>query len=353
MAAGTTRIADIVVPEVFTAYIQQETEVKSRIIQSGVAPINPIINEFLAGGGLTLNIPSFQDLDDDDARIATDTPHITTATVALDGNAQNLTFDPTPNKIGTGTEIGVRLNRNNSWSNMRLASLLSGDDPFQRMVNGVSDYWVRQLQATFLATWSGVIADNTLNNAGDYTNNISGVSFVDGVTNFSAEASIDAALTMGDSMEDLGVMFVHSVIYARMQKNNLIDFIPDARGEVNIPVFLGREVIVDDGMPNASGVYETWLFGENACQTGSVPPAEATETDRKPGAGNGSGQDILYSRVQWMVHPTGHAYVVAAPASGGPSNAATTGNLADAASWSRIYSQRKQIKFARLVTREF
>jgi hypothetical protein len=37
-----------------------------------------------------------------------------------------------------------------------------------------------------------------------------------------------------------------------MQKNNLIDFIPDAEGHINIPTFLGRRVIVDDGMPNPS-----------------------------------------------------------------------------------------------------
>ncbi len=36
MAAGpTTRVADVVVPEIFTPYTQQLTEEKSRIIQSG------------------------------------------------------------------------------------------------------------------------------------------------------------------------------------------------------------------------------------------------------------------------------------------------------------------------------
>ena len=52
------------------------------------------------------------------------------------------------------------------------------------------------------------------------------------------------------------------------------------------------------------------------------------------------------------MHPTGNAYVGTPPA-GGPSNAATTNNLAAAASWARVFSERKLIKIARLITREF
>jgi hypothetical protein len=41
-----------------------------------------------------------------------------------------------------------------------------------------------------------------------------------------------------------------------VQKNNLIDFIVDSTATVKIPTFLGRMVIVDDGMPAAAGVFE-------------------------------------------------------------------------------------------------
>ncbi|HNQ99226.1 MAG TPA: major capsid protein, partial [Trueperaceae bacterium] len=207
------------------------------------------------------------------------------------------------------------------------------------------------LQAATVATMNGVIADNAANDSGDYAVDISGVSFVDGVTNFSAEAFLDAATTMGDSMGDLVAVIVHSVVYNRMQKNNLIDFIPDARGEVNIPTFLGRRVVVDDGMPRTGNVYDTWLFGAGALRLGNGSPKVPTEVDRVPAAGNGGGQEVLYSRIEWSIHPVGHAYV-GTPASGGPSNANTANNLAAATSWNRVYAERKQIKFARLVTRE-
>ena len=358
MATGpATRIGDIVVPEVFTPYTQVLTEQKSRIIQSGVAARSEVLDNFLAGGGMTVNVPSFADLDNDTDRVSNDSSAVfntADASANAAGSGTSPERPPDPLKIETQTEIAIRLNRNNSWSSMDLAAQLAGADPMAAIANRVAYYWTRRLQAIFVATWTGVIADNAAAPSGsehvqgDLINDISGSSFVDGVTNFSAEAVIDTALTMGDSMEDLAVMFVHSVVYARMQKNNLIDFIPDSEGRVNIPTFLGREVIVDDSMPVSSGVYDTWLFGAGACALGSGTPMVADETERKPGGGNGGGQEVLYSRREWCMHPVGHAWVGATTASGGPANSV----IDDAASWQRVYPERKQIKFARLVTRE-
>ena len=245
MAAGpATQVADVVTPEIFTPYVQQLTEEKARIIQSGIAVRNPMIDGFLAGGGITFNVPSWKDLDSDVDRVSSDVSHYSMeAAVAGSGT---IALDPVPFKIESATEVGVRLSRNGSWSAMDLAAALAGNDPLEAIADRVAYYWARRLQSAFVSTVTGVIADNTANDSGDYTNDISGASFIDGVTNFSAEAFLDAAVTMGDSMEGLTGVMVHSVVYNRMQKNNLIDFIPDSNGVVNIPTFLGRQVIVDD-----------------------------------------------------------------------------------------------------------
>lgn len=351
MAAGpATRVSDVIVPEVFTPYMQVLTEEKSRLVQSGLLSRSEALDNLLAGGGITFQVPSFRDLDNDADRISSDTsvPFADADATLPAGVAR----PPNPLKIQTLKEIAVRLNRNNSWSSTDLAAILAGADPMEAIANRVAAYWTRRLQAAFIATWNGVIADNAANDSGDYINDISGAGFTDGVTNFSAEAFLDAAQTMGDSQEDLVAVAVHSVVYNRMQKNNLIDFIPDARGEVNIPTFLGREVIVDDGLPRTGSVYDTWLFGPGATQMGVGTPPVATEVDRKPGGGNGGGQDVLYSRVMWTLHPTGHAWVGTA-GDGGPANTGTADDdLDEAGSWNRVYPERKQIKFARLVTRE-
>lgn len=337
------QIADVVVPQIFNPYVQQITEEKSRLIQSGALVRDGAIDTLLAGGGLTFNIPSWKDLTNDVDNVSTDQAF---------GVA-----DSTSKNVGTGNEIAVRLSRNQSWSEADLTSALSGSDPAASIASRVGYYWTRRLQAAFIATMKGVFANNASGAPGggavqnDLTNDISGVSYTAGVTDFNAAAFLDAVLTIGDSMQDLSLMMVHSVVYGRMQKNNLIDFIPDARGEVMIPVYQGKQVIVDDGMPNTTGVYDTWIFGAGAVRLGVSAPIVPTETFRHPFAGNGGGQSTLYNRVEWTIHPVGHKFA-GTPNNGGPDNTAGANMLAAAASWQRVYPERKQIKIARLITRE-
>jgi len=360
------QVDDVVVPELFTPYVQQLTEEKARLIQSGAMARNALMDSLLAGGGLTFNVPSWIDIDADADNVSTDDiADRIAATIA--GAWPGTGLDSQPEDVNSAQEIAVRLSRNNSWNSADLAAALAGDDPMNSIASRVAYYWARRLQKAFIATWQGVSKDNGASDSGDYANDISGGlggAFVDGVTNFSAEAYLDAKVTMGDSMEDLAMVMVHSTVYNRMQKNNLIDFIPDARGEVQIPVFLGSEVIVDDGMPSGTstvlddgtagdaGTFETWLFGAGATQLGVSTPKVATEVERQASSGNGGGSETLHSRAEWSIHPVGHAFSASSPANGGPSNAATTNNLNIATSWDRVFGERKQVKFARLITRE-
>ena len=348
MAQGITQVADVIVPEIFSPYIQQITEEKSRLIQSGALVPNASLDQDLAGGGLTFNAPSFQDLDNDEDNVSTDAQ-----SDAITGGSG----DSTPNKIATGNEISVRLSRNNSWSSANLTGDLAGADPMQAIQNRVGYYWARRLQAAFLATMTGVFAQNatatdTNHVQNDMTNDVSGASYSEGVTDFSDGAFLDTLLTMGDSQEGLALVMVHSVVFNRMQKQNLIDYVYPSDAKIKIATYLNRQVIVDDGMPNSAGVFETWVFGNGAVQLGRGLPKVPTEVGNAPASGNGSGSETLYNRLEWAIHPVGYAFV-GSPASGGPSNAATTNNLGDAASWNRVYPERKQIKIARLITREY
>lgn len=342
---ATVRLSDVIVPEIFNGYIQQYTEVKSELIKSGALVADPLIAANMSGGGLTFHTPSWKDLADDPENISNDDPSVLSV----------------PYKTGTSQEISVRMSRNNSWSTMDLVATLVGDDPMDSIANRVSDYWTRRLQDAWLATMKGVFADNDAAPAGgdphvqgDLTFDASGSAFQAGVTNFSAESFLDATQTMGDSQGALAMVMMHSIVLNRAKKNNLIEFVMEAtnEGAIAVPYFLGKRVIVDDRMPNNAGVFETWLFGRGATRFGAGSPPVPTEVERVAAAGNGGGQDILHNRVEWCIHPSGHAYIGTPPA-GGPSNANTTGNLANAASWRRAFTERKQIKIARLKTREF
>lgn len=342
---AVVRVQDVVVPAIFTGYAQQLTMEKSALVQSGALAPDEILSNNLAGAGLTFNEPSFKDVTNNAENISDDNP----------------ATNSTPDNITSLTEIQVRLSRNKSWASMDLAGDLIAKDPMEAIANRVGNYWALRLQAAFIATMTGVFADNAAAPTGADTHtindmlvDISGASYSPGVTTFSAEAFIDTCTTMGDAMGGLTLVCVHSIVYSRMLKNNLIDFIPDSQNPAaqGIPTFLGRRVVVDDAMPATAGVFETWLFGPGAVRFGAGSPKVPTEMDRLPSTGNGSGQDVLYNRVEWCIAPKGYAYIGTA-ANGGPSNLATANNLAHLDSWRRVWPERKMIKIARLKTREF
>ena len=345
-------LADIIVPSVFAPYTQVLTEEKANIILSGAVVRDEALDELLAGGGKTFDLPSWDDLDND-------TDEVSTATAG----------ESTPENIDSQQEVGIRLSRNKSWGSYDLLANLAGSDPLAAVERRVAYYWTRRLQACLVATMRGVNRDNGANDSGDYAVDVVGASFVDGVTNFTAEQYNNARQTLGDSMDDVSLIMMHSVVYTRVLNNNLIDFIPDSRNPdaAQIATFLGAMVVVDDGLPSGTsatradgtdgvtGVYETWIFGPGAVGLGVGTPRVPVETDRQPLQGNGGGRETLTTRREWMMHPRGHAYVGTGSGPGGPPNTNTDdsdGALNRSASWNRVYPERKQIKFARLVTRE-
>lgn len=362
---AVTRLSDLVIPEEFASYIQQRTETKSNLIRSGLVVRSSYLDGVLNGGGLTFNVPSLRDIDGDE-RTSSDDP---TVRIPHDGTG---TPPDAHQKIQSSQEIAVRLSRNASWSDMDLNMALAGTDPMEAIMGLTSDYWTRKLQKAFVAMMQGVFNDNDAapsgsdtHTQGDLTVDIKGGSYVAGVTDFNMESLIDALTTLGDSAGDIVAVMMHSHVHARAKKNNLIDSIPDSTNTAAgmIDVILGKyRVIVDDGLPNpagsganatATGIYHTWLLGSSAVLMGMGSAKVPAEIDRDPEGGNGGGQSILYERVEWCLHPVGHAWIGTAP-NGGPSNgdASTANTLAHADSWRRVYPERKQIKVARLITRE-
>jgi len=396
----TTRIEDVVTPETFSSYVRQRTEEKWNLLQAGVVARDPFLDNLLEGnasqqgGGVLFQIPSWQPLDGSDPEnVSTDATadilRLTGGGIAgeifdaltsgaslgsgLTGAilAATARGDSVPAKIQSSLETAVRLSRNKSWTANDLASRLAGDDAMDAIVDLQADWWRIRLQKVMVATAQGIFNDNDAAPAGsehvqgDLTNDVSGGGFIDGTTNIQAENVIDTLALMGDSSDDIVAMMVHSTVMATLRKNNLIDFVPDSINglAVRIPTFQGRRLIQDDTMPNpagdttlgaqtAAGIYHTWLLGRDAFRYGTADPAVPTAIHREELAGNGAGQEVLTNRVEWMVHPSGHAFQIASPPVGGPINDNSTGGLSHVASWQRVFPQRKQIKITRLITRE-
>ena len=89
--------------------------------------------------------------------------------------------------------------------------------------------------------------------------------------------------------------------------------------------------------------YYTFIYGPNvfSLNLGSVPVHE--EVERDPSAGNGSGQNKLYTRRSILVHPRG--YKVNDSLITNTKSGLTWDEFAAGTTWTRVYNERKRIKF--------
>lgn len=321
----TTRISDIIVPEAFTGYVTQNAMERTALVESGILVPNDVIRAQLTAGAHSFNVPFWRDLGNEEADTVNDNP----ADLSV------------PLKIQAGKQLIRKSFLHKSWSGMNLASELAGSDAMNAIQARVTAYWSRQLQRRLVSTLNGIIADNVANDDSDMVLDISAETGT--AADFSPAAVIDATGTLGDAMGSVVGIAMHSDLYRRALKADLIEFIQPSAGSMRMPTYRGLAVIVDDGMPVAAGVYTCALFGQGAVGYGVTAPAiaEGTEVENLPSAGKGGGQQILHSRVNLAAHPLGFAWVEGTIAGESP----TIAELGAAAHWDRVV-ERKAVPLA-------
>lgn len=328
---AVTRLSDVIVPAVFTAYITQNSMEADALVRSGIAQRNAEIEAQLRAGADSFTVPFWRDLSDEEADIVNDDP-------------DDLSV---PAKLTAGKQVVRKAFLHKSWSAMNLASELSGDDALMRIQNRATAYWERQLQRRLIATLNGLLADNVANDGGDMVVDVTAAPDAA----FGPGAVIDAAATLGDQMGAVAGIAMHSDVYAKALKGDLIESIPASDGRP-FQTFRGLAVIVDDLMPvdrtvPAEPVYTSVLFAPGAIGYGMTEPriAAGTEIENRPSAGNGGGQQILHSRVNLAIHPAGFAWQEQAVAGDSP----TLAELAEGTNWNRT-AERKAVGLAFLKT---
>jgi len=336
------QIADVVVPAEFTAYQVENSMVSTALFQSGVALPNGEMQSQLQAGAQSFTVPFWADLPDVEADITNDDP----------------TINSTAQKVTAAKQVVRKSFVHASWSEMALASELSGSDALQRVQSRVGAYWDRQWEKRLIASLLGVLYSNVANNGGDMVNDIHalagtvtlpGTNITVPANAFNGLACINTALTLGDRLQDVQAIAVHSNIYGEMLKNNEITFFKPSDNSLQIPTYKGMAVMVDDNLTTATaGVYVTILFGPGAVGYAVAEPRTGfgTEIWRVPSAGNGGGQTTLHSRFDVAFHPLGFAFSGASVAGVSPSIA----ELALATNWTRAYSQRKSVPLAFLIS---
>jgi len=336
----TTRISDGFVPDVWYNWMAKDTTEKTSLFTSGIIRTSAELAASLAGGGRTFNMPFWKDMSDDEPGIASDDPAV----------------ESVPEKLSSGKDIVRRQVRTHSISTADLTPVLTGGDPMGRMRQAFARFWERHFQRTLVKHLTGVFADNVANDSSDMVNDISNDSAATATAAelISAEAIIDTEHTMGDSFDAFTTVAMHSDVYKRLSKLNLIDFIPDSEGRTRFTMYQGKRVIVDDACrKQVAGTdttnrnkYSTYLMAEGAAAWAEVPTATPAEVKREPAQGNGMGVETLYNRRQYVMHIPGIKWTDSSVAGEFPSYA----DLANAANHDRVYVERKQIPIAELIT---
>ena len=286
----------------------------------------------LQAGAQQFAVPFWSDLGETEADIRNDDP----------------TIQSVPLKI-TAAKQNVRKSfLHQSWSEMSLASELSGSDALARIKDRVSAYWDRQYEKRLIASLLGVLYSNVANNASDMVIDISGAS--GSLANFNGNSVIDTALTLGDRLGDVKMIALHSKIYGEALKNNEITFFKPSENDLSIALYKGMACIVDDNLTTTtSGVFVTILMGPGAVGFAVTEPRNGfgSELYRSPGAGNGGGQSVLHSRMSLAIHALGTNFTNTTVAGDSPSMA----ELALPANWTRAVAQRKSIPLAYLISK--
>ena len=211
---GKTVVTDIIVPTEFEKYAVERTAELSAFVQCGIVQHAPEFDALAAGGGREVNMPFWKDLN---------------AARQLLSDSASLSV----NKITTGQDIARIHNDAQVWGVNHLAKAISGDDPMQRIVDLVADYWARTDESMVVSCLKGMFAATSMaaNLLAIHSETLAGES---DSTRLNGVTFVDACATLGDRADRLVAVAMHSATEAALRKLDLIDFIPDSEGKATL-----------------------------------------------------------------------------------------------------------------------
>jgi len=281
--AETVR-SNVIIPDIFEPYIEEQTTLRNAFISSGV--VQPMAELNATEGGDFINIPNWVANLTGDAEVLSDSGSLT------------------PGNITADKQRAVVLHRGRAFGARDLAALAAGSDPLAAIGNKVASYIANEQQKDLLACLTGAFA-----------------TALNGLTVATAEAYPTAAMVsgarakLGDQGEKLSVMAIHSSAYYELVTLKALDFVSAAElgatapvggsrvpsfGDVRIPTYMNMRVLVSDDL----GANDVFFFTPGAVASGEQAGLRS-EQDR----------DILakatYVSFDWhnVFHPIGVKYV--------------------------------------------
>ena len=323
--------SDIIIPEVFTPYVIEQTTARDAFLASGV--VAPMAELNATEGGDFVNVPFFSANLSGDFEVLSDSSSLT------------------PGKISTDKQVGVILHRGRAFESRDLAALAAGSDPMAAIGQKIGAYIANQRQKDLLACLDGVFGSiNANSNSSAFFDLCIDSESGDTPTTLSPRHVAKAKSILGDQGDKLTAVCMHSKVYYDLVERKMVDYVlasdgnggsatasggtiaPAYGGDNTVPTYCGLSVIVSDDVSTtgsgSSTEYSTYFFTTGAVASGEQAGL-TTETDRDILAKS----DAMAIDLHYTYHPVGSKWAVTTT-NPNRTQLATVGN------WSKVYETK-------------
>ena len=323
--------SDIIIPEVFTPYVIEQTTARDAFLASGV--VAPMAELNATEGGDFVNVPFFSANLSGDFEVLSDSSSLT------------------PGKISTDKQVGVILHRGRAFESRDLAALAAGSDPMAAIGQKIGAYIANQRQKDLLACLDGVFGSiNANSNSSAFFDLCIDSESGDTPTGLSPRHVAKAKAILGDQGDKLTAVCMHSKVYYDLVERKMVDYVlasdgnggsatasggtiaPAYGGDNTVPTYCGLRVIVSDDVSTtgsgSSTEYSTYFFTAGAVASGEQAGL-TTETDRDILAKS----DAMAIDLHYTYHPVGSKWAVTT-VNPNRTQLATVGN------WSKVYETK-------------
>lgn len=316
--------------EVFTKMMQEQDYWTNPILASGIVRQDGSIMDLIGSQGNVATIPMYKPLNIHDANMGA---------LNNDGETNN-----TPVEVAGNKQTCMMIQRMKAFKAKDFTKELTGANPLDNVKAKIQGYYTQVWEDEMMNIAKAVLAVSALS---DHVTDLSiTTGTIADANKISATTLIDAEqAALGDMAGGLGLIVMHSKIYAAYKKLGLIEFDKYTVGnviqqEITLPRIGGKLVKVTDyytldsttaGFP----VYSTYLFGEGAFLSADKNNYEnqyTTDYDPETAAGT----DKFYTKQGKVLHPNGLSLAVDSIAKESP----TKTELGTAANWSLKFNHK-------------
>lgn len=316
--------------EVFASMMQEQDFWRNEIAASGVVQQDATIMDLIGTKGNVATIPIYKPLNIFEAGMAA---------LNNDGETNNV-----PVEISGDKQTCMLIQRMKAFKAKDFTKELTGADPLGLIKNKIAQYYTQVWENELMNIMDAVLGVSALS---DHITDLSVTTGTIGEKNVINETTmIDAEQgALGDMAGGLGLVIMHSKIFARYKKMGLVEYGKYTVGnilrqDIELPTIGGKIPLVTDyytvdtavsGFP----VYKTYLLGEGAFLSADKTNYEnqyTTNYDPETSAGI----DKFYTKQGKVLHPNGLSLAVDNIAKESP----TAAELGTAANWSLKFNPK-------------